>query len=384
MHTIEAFASSCGLKISKPYIYEKYYPIYLNKYIVIETNDVKYQSKNYDYWQEVVNLILPYLKENDINILQFCNQNDPKLINTYSVTALTYNQRAYLIKNSICYIGSNSFGLQIASHYNKKIIGLYSNTYASQNKPYWSSSDEIKLIEAFESNSKPSYMPQENPKVINNLKPDVLSNSILDLLDIKHKFQYKFSNIGNNYNNKTIEMLPNMIIDPTKISTPNIIIRMDLEHNEQFLEMQLSTMKCILLTNKTISEDIIKKYKQNILQVIYKIEEDNDHKFVQFLKNQNISYVLVSHLPQPEIDKIKINYMDLGLISKINNANKNNYPNAKYYKSNRFILSNNKLYMSEAAVQKDLPIKDFNNNIQEVIDTELFWDNADNYAFLVD
>lgn len=384
MHTIEAFATSCGLKISKPYIYEKYYPIYLKKYIIIDTNDAKYQSKNYDYWQEVINLILPFLKENEIDVLQFCNQNDAKLINTYSVTGLTYNQKAYLIKNSISYIGSNLFGLQVASNFNRKIVALYSNMYASQNKPYWSNLDQIKLIEAFEPNSKPSYFPQENPKVINNLKPDIISKNILDLLNIKHNFKYKFLKIGNNYNNKTIEMLPNMIIDPTKISSPNIIIRMDLEYNEQFLETQLSKMKCILLTNKTISENIIKKYKQNILQVIYKIEEYNDYKFIQFLKNENINYILVSHLPQLEIDKIKINYMDLGLITKINNPSKNDYSNVKYYKSNRFILSNNKLYMSEAAVKKDLPIKDFNDNLQEVIDSELFWNNADNYAFLVD
>jgi hypothetical protein len=56
----------------------------------------------------------------------------------------------------------------------------------------------------------------------------------------------------------------------------------------------------------------------------------------------------------------------------------------KYYKSNHFILSDNKLYMSEAAVEKDLPIKDFNENIQEIIDTDTFWKYAQNYAFLVD
>ena len=40
--------------------------------------------------------------------------------------------------------------------------------------------------------------------------------------------------------------------------------------------------------------------------------------------------------------------------------------------------------MSEAAVEKDLPIKDFNENVQEIIDTDTFWKYALNYAFLVD
>ena len=34
--------------------------------------------------------------------------------------------------------------------------------------------------------------------------------------------------------------------------------------------------------------------------------------------------------------------------------------------------------------EKDLPIKDFDQNIQEIIDTDTFWKHADNYAFLVD
>jgi len=40
--------------------------------------------------------------------------------------------------------------------------------------------------------------------------------------------------------------------------------------------------------------------------------------------------------------------------------------------------------MSEAALEKDMPIKDFNQNIQEIIDANTFWNYSDNYAFLVD
>ena len=53
MHILESFATSCGLKIDKPYIYEKYYPLNIEKYIILETHDNKYQAKNYDYWQDV-------------------------------------------------------------------------------------------------------------------------------------------------------------------------------------------------------------------------------------------------------------------------------------------------------------------------------------------
>jgi hypothetical protein len=386
MHVLEAFATSSGLKISKPYIYDKYYPLNFEKYIIIETNDAKYQSRNYDYWQEVINLILPKLRENNINILQFCGQNDPRLINTYTIVGSTINQKAYLIKNSIVYIGSNSLGLQLASNYNKKIVGLYGNIYASQNKPYWSKEEDLTLIQAFDEKSKPSYAPQENPKVINNIKPDVLARAILNNLNINYDIKAKFSSIGFGYMNKTIELVPNMVVNPSSFGAPSIIVRMDIEFNENALQAQLSQSKCLIITNKAISENLIKNYKSNINQIVYKIEKENNPSFVSFLKSENISFVLISDLSEEEINNIKINYMDLGLILKLNHKNKNDYDhkNIKYYKSNHFILSNNKLYMSEAAVEKDLPIKDFDQNTQQIIDTDKFWKYADNYAFLVD
>ena len=61
MHLIERYASACGVKISRPYIYDKYFPLPFDKYITFQPYS-KYDSKNYDYWDEVILLILPYLK----------------------------------------------------------------------------------------------------------------------------------------------------------------------------------------------------------------------------------------------------------------------------------------------------------------------------------
>jgi hypothetical protein len=384
MHTLESFATSCGVKINRPYIYEKYYPLNFDKYIILDTNDNKAPAKNYDYWQEVVNLILPELNKANIKILQTCAQNDLKLLNAYTVIGETYNQKAYLIKNAQLYAGSNNFGIQLASYLNKKTVALYGNIYAAQNKPYWSKDQDIVLIEGFEK-GKPSYAAQEQPKLINEIKPDKIAEAILNKLDIKPNVKYKFTNIGLNFNTKTIEMLPTMIVNTQAFNVPHIIVRMDLHFSEIVLETELAQNKCIIVTEKSISEEIIKKYRANIVQIIYKIDKDNNPNFIKLLKSLNIQYGLMSDLEQEEIDKIKINYMDLGLIIKAQTKTKKDFNvKGKYYKSNRFILSDNKLYMSEAAVEKDLPIKDFNENIQEIIDTDTFWKYAENYAFLVD
>jgi hypothetical protein len=384
MHLVESLATSCGLKIDKPYIYEKYYPLNFDKYIIIETHDSKNPAKNYDYWQEVVNILLPILNKHDIKILQLCGQNDQKILNSYTVTGEIFGQRAFLIKNSLAYVGSNNFSIQVASYFNNRIVAMYSNHYASQFNPYWSDKSRTTILEILE-NDKPSFSNTENPKVINNLMPDQIAQSIFDKLAIKVQTGLKFSHIGQNYISKTIEIVPNLIVDPASLGAPHIIVRMDIEFNEQILEAQLKTSKALIVTNKEISEDLVKKYKQNIVQIFYKIEENNSPNFVKLLKSQNINYILASYLKEDEINKIKINYMDLGLILKLSYKTKDQFnKQAKYYKSNKFILSNNKLYISEAALEKDLPVKDFNQNIQQIIDTDTFWNYSDNYAFLVD
>ena len=74
-HLIETYALNCGLKIDKPFMLEKFFPVDVENFITIHPNS-KYTSKCYDYWQEVVDLIREPLKENNIDILQIGTKED--------------------------------------------------------------------------------------------------------------------------------------------------------------------------------------------------------------------------------------------------------------------------------------------------------------------
>ena len=78
MHLVEAYATSSGLKINKPYIYTNFFPITSSKYICFHPFS-KFPSKNYDYWQEVINIIHPYLKEKNIDIIQIGTKDDKRI-----------------------------------------------------------------------------------------------------------------------------------------------------------------------------------------------------------------------------------------------------------------------------------------------------------------
>ena len=97
MHLLERYASSCGVKIGKPYIYDSYFPVSSGKFITFQP--FSKPAKNYDYWQEVVDIILPYLKQNNIDIIQIGAKEDRPINGTISVSGqTTISQAAFLIK----------------------------------------------------------------------------------------------------------------------------------------------------------------------------------------------------------------------------------------------------------------------------------------------
>jgi hypothetical protein len=93
-------------------------------------------------------------------------------------------------------------------------------------------------------------------------------------------------------------------MNPQSINIDNIVIRMDYFFNEEVLSLFLSHKKCIIFTNKPINEDLIKKYKQNIIQVIYIIEKQNDPEFIKILKRNTINATMISFLSENELNQL--------------------------------------------------------------------------------
>ena len=339
MHLIERYATACGVKIDKPYIYDTFFPVNVEKYISFQPFS-KYPSKNYDYWEEVIAIILPFLQQNNITLVHIGAKDDKVINNTLNLCGQTnISQAAYVIKNSIMHVGADSFAAHIASGYGKKIVALYSNNNINNVKPYWTKEEDMVLLSP-QINKKPQYSVNEIPKSINNIKPETIAKGILKLLNVSCNNFPKTKYIGNEYSNKTLEIIPDKPINPAQIGLETVIIRMDYAFNEQVLELFLQQKKCIVFTNKPINEELLKRYKQNISQLIYIIEKDNDITFVIALKRNTINAVLISYLSEEQLNEFKLDYMDYGLIIK------RDYPTDKievsdnaYFKSSRILVS---------------------------------------------
>lgn len=378
MHLIERYATSCGVKIDKPYIYETFFPIPVEKYISFQPFS-KYPSKNYDYWDEVIAIINPYLQKENINIIHIGAKDDKPINNTINLCGQTkISQAAYIIKNGLMHVGADSFAAHIASGYGKKIVALYSNNNINNVKPYWTKPEDMILLEP-NIGKKPQYSINEIPKSINNIKPEIIAESVLKLLNIKYNSLPKTIHIGQDYINKTLEIIPDKPLNTAQIGIDNIIVRMDYLFNEQILEFYLQNKKCIIFTNKPISENLLSKYKQNIPQLIYIIEKDNDPLFAKTLKNNAINTTYISYLSEEDLNPFKLNYMDYGLIiRKDYPKDKINFNKNTYFRSSKIILSSE----GQFNTKYQWITKDFSNKYKE--DEELSKELNNLYIFDLD
>lgn len=306
MHLLEQYALSCGLKIGKPFLYENFFPLPNKKYITLQ-KEADFPARQYKYWQLVVDLLYPILEKNNISIIQISSPKDTalkKVINTNGATSIP--QAHYVIRNSELHLGIDSFGVHLASGLNKKIVALYSDTRPQNSGPYWSDRKDCILIESPKENKKPSYAFDENPKTIDDIKPELVANSVLKLLDIEERIDLETVFIGENFNLETyFGFLPDQVILSDKI-IPDI--RMDLKFDEKGLCNQLAQQKSTITTNKAISRETILNFKDKIARVIYLVEENDDPSFPKFLFDNGAPFICVSELSQEKLDSKKINY----------------------------------------------------------------------------
>ena len=81
MHILEAYSTSSGLKIDKPFILDRFFAVPAEKYITLHTGDGKFGSRTYDYWQDVADFLNKFLSPHGISIVQIGANEDKKLQN---------------------------------------------------------------------------------------------------------------------------------------------------------------------------------------------------------------------------------------------------------------------------------------------------------------
>ena len=389
MNLIQSFALQAGQQITKPFICEKFYPLPDCEYTTFQP--FSRPSKNYDYYNEVLNIIHPILEKANIKIIQVGAKDEPGFpccIQTQGSTSL--GQLAYLIKNAKLHFGADSIGQHYAGHFNVKLVDLVSNNYKSAVAPFWGNRDNQIILEPDREKLKPSFaLDEPYPKQINSIYPETIAAAVCKLLNLPFDYPYRTLRFGAHYNNKLVESIPDQVIHINNLGIQTLFYRMDVIFNEENLFKQLQICKCLVFTNRPINKDLIIKMKPQILEIHYEINEEYSVDFVDFLREIGVKFYMFSYLGEDELNKAKLNLFDYGIIYKKSVSEFKDIKGLEgadlskiHYRSHKFTLSQEKIYPSIGAYLENQHIPNFENVTRRVIDTPAFWREIEHFYLL--
>lgn len=383
-HLIQEYAKSLGVKIGKPFLIDHFYPINAEKYITIHC-DNKIDSKYYEYFPQVLNLLSPILKQNGYKIFQVGSINDPELKNVDgNLLNLNFKQSSYVLKNSSLHIGIDSLPVHIASAYDVPIVVLYSHVFPLNANPFWSSPDKVEILESKRDVvPKPSFSYQELPKTIRTIDPEDIVNAALKLLKIPKIINFKTLFIGQYFHIPSVEVVPNFKANIEDQNGKLLIIRNDLVEtlNLDSLNFWVSKNKSIIITNQEIPFNFLRNNFQNIEKIIFKIDKYTPNKeYLIALKRSKISFILLTQ-DKENLPKIRNDFFDfqVELDKSIHNIEKlPTVNNESLFFSNKILISNGKLYSSEAHLKNE---KTLDSGPQKSYDDPIFWKDIDYFYF---
>jgi hypothetical protein len=368
MNVVEKIALDCGVKISEPHTDRSFMPISYEKYIIFDTR-CSSEAGKYDFYQDVLNLIKPHLKDNNVNTIQICTDKDYKLSCDKTFIKINKKQEAYLISKSDLLICNQNYSAYLSSALNKKSLSLYSVFDPRNIAPVWNKDKQI-LIESDRDGNMPSYNQlSESPKTINFINPYEVAAKILNALEIKNSFdEIELVHIGESYNQQIVEIVPDFVSEANFLKGNSINLRLDLvkEMNGEVFRYWLSNKKVNLLTNKDLNIGLLKMFKANIIGLTVMLSEDISENFLKASKSLGLN-VSVYCSEKEALESYRLKFFDWDVekdfneeieIDKIKNLNKNSK-----YVSAKTIFSKGKSFPSKAAYLANKPLDKDGNDV---------------------
>ena len=379
MHLIEQYSLAMGARIDKPFIETNYYPLPFDKYIVIENGfDVK--SRIYGMWSDVISAVKPFLDERNIAIVQGGDKDSEQVPGTFDLRGRTSTkQQAFLLKNCLLHCSTNDFLLNVASSFDIPVVAMYGNTFAEAAKPYWGNKSKHVILESDRKGDKPTFLAEENPRTINFVPPEDVSNGILKLLGIELKNKTKTKFIGDLYTTYVLEAVPDF--NPPESFNPGIVInlRMDYNFNLQHMANWGAHRKVNIFTNKVIDLNYLNAIKNNIVGIQQEVCTDLNTKYLSILNNLKIKCELFTKNKRA-LGKLRMKYFDYKVLLKREKTREDlkdrlvGSPNDYHYKSNKLLFSNGKKYLNKYDYFAG---RDYTGKDHTVVDDPKFWEDQD-------
>ena len=355
MHLLDQYSLATSSIVGKPYILEKYFPLPYNKYVVFAP--FSKPSKNYSYYQDVLDILRTILKENGIEIVQVGAAGEHGFQNCYHTQGRTSLNNVYhILKNSLLYFGADTYAQHFSSAIGIPSVILISNNFSNNVRGYWNRDKQI-ILEPDRTKRNPSFVLDEGPnKQIDEIKAENIAKAICQLLNLPFNYPYETIYTGETYKNKLIEMVPDSVTNISNLGIDSIIIRLDYLFNEDILTHQMGHCPVTVVTNRPIKQEILQYGRGGrIKQLCYIVDKDNNVEFAKSVIKNGIPLSMVSYLSEEELNKFKLDFLDVALITRKDIKTKNSIkeiegvpPEKLFYKSSKITLSQGKIFLSKS------------------------------------
>lgn len=366
---------------------DKYFPLNIDKYITIQ-NKSGMSAKDYQYFQEVLDILKPYLDKENIKVIHLGQDSTP-LNNSLNLNGQTsIGQAYYLLKKSLCHISVDSWMAHAACAENVPCVAVYGSTTVANHAPYHFDPAKSIFLESHRNGNKASFAREENPRTVDLILPELVAQSVCKLLNIEFTYPFKTLLIGKSYHSKIVESSCTGLVDIRKLNLPNIIIRLDYNFDLNIAAQQANLGKISIVTDKPIPADFLQQVKPQIVELIYEIKEDNSPEFCQQLQDFKIPYRLFTKLPLEKLNPLKLDYIDFPIITHVVNkcpeVLKDKNLEKLYIKGGKFIIDAKGLFNSYWSYKNSIPITDFQAGPQDILDLNIsdLWEDLDYLYFL--
>ena len=263
-HILQEYAKHCGVKVGEPVVSDHFFPLHATRYITLDITSVGGVSW-YRYWNDVVALFKSSLTGKPIKVVSLVSDKSPPIGEDIRVGGVSVKQLNHIIKDSMLHLSVDGPTSHIASAYGVPQVVLYSNSRPEYNGPYWNV-DKVKYLLPKYKNDKPSFLPEENPPVVNTIYPDKILEAIGSFLP-ESKLSHKVHYIGDMYHHRLMEVVPDFTGDVPQLADKLLNIRMDLHFDEKNLSFWLARNRASIITSQPISGEILRQFKTNVLLV---------------------------------------------------------------------------------------------------------------------
>lgn len=379
MHFVQNMSNCLGLESKKPFIQESFFPVTPEKYITICTEN--HQSKQWDHFQEYIDLIKPILHRDNIQIIEIGSNKIQlqKIISLKNVTSA--NQWSFIIKNSLCHIGPENFMSSLAAFYHVPSVSLFSNTTSNYSSPNWAGTEyKTHAIEVASKNKTASFSATETPKTINQISAEEVAAQTLSCLSIKNDFsKYDVFYIGPAYHMANLEIIPDFIPEPNFFPSSLLNIRLDYHFNTEPLPHFANDRRLSLISDREMPIEKLHPIKQNINNIFLQVDESFDIKYVKDLKARGFKVELVIK-ENADVNNTRLNFFDWKL-SETPKSHKKSIDNqdkicdTTRYKSSKMIFSKKGQFSSKFCFDKNISI----HQDQMIVNEDKFWQSSHHY-----